>query len=536
MPATPIPDDERVYYSALLRDVELGASTSAQGSAVELAFAPPLDDPGLAVRIVRRERRFPGANRRGLVPLQATSGDLADGVTVYDSASFAADAEDTRDERLDAGDGRRSTVRGYRFAGAPRDRRLVRTVITDHAADGTPLARAVRVIDHDLVPGTIYYYTAFVGPLLAFNRATQSAALATERSGTRLFLQLPRIDQRLDTELAAPGTVALADQGKGQLERFVENIDHHADSWRGLIDGLRDLHAPRRADSRVLPLLAHLLGWPLKDYLDEDGQRNEIGFASELYRSLGTLPSIAALVNRLTGWDAKVRELGNSVIVSFDATRIEVLDGGRTVYLDGSLAPTPAYAAWLDGRQRKPPLLHFTGRRVPRGTVNTADGDAMFALRTRAFDDPNAYTYDCGRPDGLGGYATDNDTWYNLPTIGIFIVPLSEQEVFTIDAEWARVQQILTGFLPAQVRTVFVLDPGVTVEDAYDATSQVTEDEIAVAVDQQDEVWTAGPDAAADTIPGWRWLISNRLNDDSVNTKHVNISARTWHVGLSQDS
>lgn len=536
--ATQVPPAQRAFYSALLRDLGFRADTSALGSAVELSFAPPLTDPGLAVRIVRRVRRFPGVTRRGLVPLQAGSDDLADGVTVYDGASFAADLEETRDERLDTGDGRRSTVRRYRLTGAPRDRRLVQTVVTDHAADGSVIARMVRVLDHDLVPETIYYYTAFAGPVLAFSRATQAAGLATGSHGHRLFVQLPRVDQQLDTALPADSTTALADRSKGQLERFLANMDLHADAWQGMVDGLRDLHAPRRADSRVLPLLAHLLGWELKDYLDEDGQRTELRFASELYRSVGTIPSTAALVNRLTGWDTKVREFVRSVVVSFDTTRVETLGGGQTLYLDGSLAPTPAYAGWLDGKiQSEPPPPHFTGTPVPPGppgTVNTADADAMFALRTRAFDDPNAYSYDCGKPDGQGGYTLDNDTRFNRQTIGLYIVPVTEQEIFTIAEEWARVQQILTSFLPVQVRTVFFLEPGLIVEDPYDATTQVAEDELATGDDQQSETWDAGPETAADTIPGWRRFITNKLSDTSVNTNHVDTGARTWHVGLSQ--
>ncbi|HEX2571531.1 MAG TPA: phage tail protein [Polyangia bacterium] len=534
--ATPVPPGQRSYYTALLRDLQLRAETSALGAAVEISWQPPLAEPHLRLRILRRERRFPGPSRRGLVPLVASTDDLGDGVLIYDGDTFAADLDETRDERLEVG--RRETLRRYRLIGTPRDRRLVQTVTTDFAADGSVAQRVRRFIDHDLEPGTIYYYTAYVGPLGAFNRATQAAALATGGYGHRLFLQLPNIDRRLDTELPTAGTVALADEGKGQLERFLENVDRHADMLKGLIDGLRDLHAVRRADSRVLPLLAHLLGWQLKDYLDEDGQRNELRFASELYRSVGTFPSVVALINRLTGWDAKVREFARSVVVSFDTTRVERIASGQMVYLDGSLAPTAAYAAWLDGvTQSEPAAPHFTGRTLPPGppgTVNTADGDAMFALRTRAFDDPNAYTYDCGKPDGAGGYAPDNDTWYNRQTVGVFIVPLSEQEVFTIAEEWERVQQILTSFLPAQVRMVFVLDPGLTVEDPYDATQEVTEVEVAVGEDAQGEAYGEGLDAGADTIPQWRWFVTNRLGDKTVNVSNVDTSARTWHTGLSQ--
>jgi phage tail-like protein len=576
--ATPVPSRLRAYYSALLRDLAFGAEPSAHGAAVALVWQPPMvpsapppESPppversstrravlaisdavaletstravvevapaqtGLPLRILRRERRFPGLSRRGFVPLLASSDDLGDGTVVFDSATFTWDLEETRSEQLDQG--HREIVHRYRMPGEPRDRVLLQTITTDYAADGQALQQLVRFFDRGLEPGTIYYYTVFAGAPLAFSRATQFSALATGDWGHRLFLQLPGIHQRLDTERPAPGTVALADLGKGQLERFLDNLDEHADMLQGMVDGLRDLHAVRRADSRVLPLLAHLLGWELKDYLDEDGQRTEIRFAAELYRAVGTFPSAVALVNRLTRWDANLREFARSVVVTFDATRVEQVESGQVVYLDGSLAPTQGYLDWLDGAaQNEPAPPHFTGRRVPAGTVDTADADAMFALRTRAFDDPTAYTYDCGQPDGAGGYVQDNNTWYNRQTVGVFIVPLGEEDSFTIAEEWERVQQILTGFLPAQVRMVFVLAPGLTIEEPYDATQQVIEEEVGTGEDSQDDTYGEGTDTAADTIPQWRWFVSNRLNDKTVNVNSIDLGARTWHTGVSQSS
>ncbi len=86
--------------------------------------------------------------------------------------------------------------------------------------------------------------------------------------------------------------------------------------------------------------MAELIGWNLKAYLTEEGQRNEIVFANEVYRTLGTKPNIAAMVNRLTGWTADVKEFARNVIVSWDSTRVERLEGGVPAYLDGSASPT----------------------------------------------------------------------------------------------------------------------------------------------------------------------------------------------------
>ena len=198
----------------------------------------------------------------------------------------------------------------------------------------------------------------------------------------------------------------------------------------GFADGLRDLHDPRRVDSRLLEAMAELIGWNLKAYLTEEGQRNEIVFANEAYRTLGTKLNIAAMVNRLTGWTADVKEFARNVIVSWDSTRVERLEGGVPAYLDGS--------AVADG---SPPAL--ITRKVPAGSVDTADGNAMFGLRNRTFEDATAYTYDCGIPDPAGGYIRTDATWYDRETIGVFATPDVATEPFVLQQTWDRVRTIL---------------------------------------------------------------------------------------------
>jgi hypothetical protein len=188
----------------------------------------------------------------------------------------------------------------------------------------------------------------------------------------------------------------------------------------GLIDGLRDLRNPRRIASRLLPQLAPFIGWTLKDYLNEDGQRSEIGFAPVIYQTVGTIPTIAAVINRLTGWDAQVREFVRNVLVSFDGSRLERLPSGEQVYVDGSQVQNPT------------PPPHLSGHSLPAGSLDITDAMAMFKLRTRSFDNQSAYNYDCGQPDGQGGYRRDEDDWYNRETIGIYIVPDVETEMFSL--------------------------------------------------------------------------------------------------------
>jgi hypothetical protein len=292
---------------------------------------------------------------------------------------------------------------------------------------------------------------------------------------------------------------------------------------QAMVAAMRDLRSPRQVDSRLLPALAHLLGWRLKGYLNEDDQRNEILFAPQVYRSVGTLPNLAAMVNRLTGWDTRVREYAASIVVSFDSARLEALQGGRSIYLDGRVRVSDT-----------PP--HLTGNRVPYGSVDTSNAMAMFRLRTRAFDDTTAYTYDCGRSDGRGDYQRGNRTWYNRETVGLYIVPDVETESFRLEEEWDRVKQIISEFLPLQVRVVFVVQPSVVVEEEYIAGRDVAEDFADRGIEWKDETYSGVLETGADRIPGWQWFITNNPAHRSVETSAVNIdtSSRTWHIGLDQ--
>jgi phage tail-like protein len=502
----------------------------------DIAIAPLTEDSlafphpdSIPIYILRRERRFPGRTRRGVVPVVVEPGDdsLTDGQLVYDSTTFRYDFEETREER--EGDRLIQTTYQYRYQPEPRDRILIRSIRRESQlspTDGSPLplSQTVRFLDRDnLEAGTLYYYTAFIGPEAQriFSRRTQASALATGSYSHNLFTDLPQIHQRLDTVTPAPFSVSRSDRAKGQLERLLDVFESHTDLLHGFIDGLQDLHNPRRVDSRLLPSLAHQIGWRLKDYLNEDDQRTEIRFAPEIYRTVGTLPNIAAIINRLTGWDTQVREFVRNVLVSFDTSRLEQLESGTLVYLDGTLQPHPT----------PPPVLQ--GHRFPTGSVDTTDATAMFNLRTRAFNDQTVYSYDCGQPNGPDGYDRDDHDLYNRETIGIYITPDIDSEFFSPQEEGERIRQILNEFLPIQVRAVFFLQP-IDVEEAYDATEEVQEAFADLAVLVESELYGEGLDALSDRIPQWRWFISNDLTHLAVDTATlpVNTRSRTWHTGL----
>lgn len=449
-PFPPIPFPPRPQAPDLA-GLRFRAETDPVGPAIALVWelADPAGDPDqLPLVVLRRERRFPGRSRRGVVPVQATAADMADGDVVYSAGALQWDIEETREDVH--ADGWVATTRQYLYRGPARDRVLVRAIRREWPKDGgTPLRATVRVIDRaGLEPGTIHYYTAFAGKQGWFSRRTQASALATAQGSADLFRLLPRVDQERDVQAPEPFAVPRSEHGRGQLERLVRVAQAHADMLLGQVDALHDVHDVRRADSRLLEAMAGLIGWRLKDFLDEEGQRTEIGFAPAVYRTTGTTGGIAAMVNRLTGWASESRDFVRNVLVSWDPTRVEQLPGSRA-YLDGS-----AHVAGT------PPAL--VTRPVPHGSVDTADAAAMQRLRDRDRADTTAYTFDCGRFDAAAGeYRMDDSTWYNRTTVGLYVRPPAPLPAAEIAETWRRTRELLAEFLPIQVRVVvFVLPAG----------------------------------------------------------------------------
>ena len=103
-------------------------------------------------------------------------------------------------------------------------------------------------------------------------------------------------------------------------------------------------------------------------------------------------------------------------------------------------------------------------------TVDTRDTEALQRLAT--FQDTTACTYDCGRPDGRGGYLLDNSVRYDRQTIGVFMIPDRDVEPFHIQREWEWVSKALAQFLPIHVRAVYAIQ--LTATETY-RTEQVQE-------------------------------------------------------------
>jgi phage tail-like protein len=183
--------------------------------------------------------------------------------------------------------------------------------------------------DRDLRPLTTYYYTVFTVDEAGGTHAgatSQVAAFATSDYGLagHLYELLPAIHQRLDTPLGTADLAELAQTrpaevralealppellGRGQLRRFLHAAAAPLDLLRSFAEGLPALHDIDLARPEFLPLLADWVGWDLDGTLPVFSQRNEIRLAPRLYRRVGTIPNLRAIVTRYTGWHTQVAE------------------------------------------------------------------------------------------------------------------------------------------------------------------------------------------------------------------------------------
>lgn len=216
-----------------------------------------------------------------------------------------------------------------------------------------------RVVDTGLVAETVYYYRVFpytgTPPTYEAVPAHRVSAMATGRYdfGSLLYRLLPAIYHRYDTVVPVPardpaGTAMdPVDLTRGQLRRFLELPGGQLDQIYSAVRSLPDLIDLRRVDGRLLPLLAHWIGWRTDNRLDLHRQRAEIRNAPELYRTIGTLPAVAATVLRITGWSSRIKEFVDNVAFTNRPERLTLWlarhDGGSWRFGDQPLSLDEAY-------------------------------------------------------------------------------------------------------------------------------------------------------------------------------------------------
>ncbi|HEX8853148.1 MAG TPA: phage tail protein, partial [Pyrinomonadaceae bacterium] len=214
------------------------------------------------------------------------------------------------------------------------------------------------------------------------------SALATSAYGTaeQLYEWLPALYKRYDT-LRPPVVAQLdpADREKGQLRRLVEMFGAEFDLLRSYASAARDFSDVSRVDGALLPLLAQWLGWPTDYSLPFSKQRNEIKYAPHFYRTTGIAANLRATLNRLTTWNAEVKEFVHNIfnannpeqLAVWEATRrAGVWDEPRVASVD--VAYEGRLASVRESRERHWLFYHSrrrAHRAAPDGSQFCAPGD-----------------------------------------------------------------------------------------------------------------------------------------------------------------
>ena len=191
---------------------------------------------------------------------------------------------------------------------------LAQISIDDHFDQDTgDWQRRTTVAELGLMPGTTYYYRLFLPDADApesyhTDNTLRAVAVSTGIYGLshRLYQLLPAVHQQYDEP--APG-----EHGDGQLRRFLQIFGSALDHARGLAENLDMRHDVHTVRADLVPHLSRWLGWEPDQTLDVLAQRRDIRFAPEIYGTTGTGPNLCALVNRMTGWDCRIKEFVNNV-------------------------------------------------------------------------------------------------------------------------------------------------------------------------------------------------------------------------------
>lgn len=199
-----------------------------------------------------------------------------------------------------------------------------------------------RLEDEGLAGETVFYYTFFLftgdlaQPVYDLDVRLRAAAMATapyDYAG-RMATLLPAVLHRYDHEEARlmsrqiPAELlqklALEDQEKGPLRRFLEIVGGHLDQLHSLARSALDLHDVDKVDGRLLPLLAHWIGWPTDHRLELRAQRGEIRRAPYVYHTIGLVPTVEASVKRILGRESRTKEFAHNVFLSNHPARLNL--------------------------------------------------------------------------------------------------------------------------------------------------------------------------------------------------------------------
>lgn len=219
--------------------------------------------------------------------------------------------------------------------------------------------RQMRVEDQGLEQGVVYYYGVWAPATGIYPFSTErdwrASAMATGRfdASERLYGLLPSVHPYFDEPNPE-------DRGQGQLRRFLSVFGAALDQTRGLAEGLQRRHDVREVHADALPQLARWIGWEPDMTADELILRNDILQAPEIFRTVGTVPNLRAVINRVTGWDCKIKEFVNNVFLSNAPESIRLWEIWTSRF-DGSLWSEPAYQTRTDGFDGHPLVIEHAG-------------------------------------------------------------------------------------------------------------------------------------------------------------------------------
>lgn len=207
-------------------------------------------------------------------------------------------------------------------AGIPQEF-LRRIVYTTYDASDAPIRVRIELLDaSSLDPGTLYYYQLDDGvshPEDELDRYRASAvAGGTHALNRRLYEMLPQIYKKHDVRMLPaanelPGVPESTPSG-GQLRRFVDMFGMGLDAMRSSAEALLQLHDGYEADHRFLPSLSRMVGWEPTARLGIPQRRNELLTANRLFKVVGTVPALRALVTLQTGWHSQIAEFAQHVV------------------------------------------------------------------------------------------------------------------------------------------------------------------------------------------------------------------------------
>jgi phage tail-like protein len=306
---------------------------------------------------------------------------------------------------------------------------LRRTLRTTFDGLGRPTARQVTVLDTGgdhlgLSPGRTYCYELTAAGVADGDPTTRASVRPgdTYGQGRMLYGLLPSVLRRYDTtpRPATVGTDAIPEAAgsSGQLRRFIDLFGAGADYLRSSADGLLDLHDIDEVDPGFLDLLARWIGWDLSVGQPVSVQRHEIKYASALYRITGTIPGCMVWVQRLTGWESKIKEFARNVLFTNDI-----------------------------GNPDDP---------TDRGsrTVDTADAALLAARKT--IDDALDYTYTTG---------TGPTDWYAYNTVGVFAAPTATDTAADVIRKRGRLLNNTALWLPFNLRALVIVQTSASSDD-----------------------------------------------------------------------